>query len=116
MLPQPHRLRRGTDIKRVRFQGQRRYHRLAILYALPNDLSANTRPVSRFTISASRRYGNAVKRNKAKRRIREVLRHQLPDIKAGWDCLFIVRSPLADASFQELEIAINLLLQQAGLL
>lgn len=111
MLSQPHRLRRGSDIKRVRLNGQRRYHKLAILYALPNDQT-----VSRFAISVSRRYGNAVKRNKAKRRMREVLRQQLPGIKDGWDCLLVVRHPLATATFHELETAINQLLGQANLL
>jgi ribonuclease P protein component len=77
---------------------------------IPNQL-----PFSRFGVSASGRLGNAVRRNKAKRRFKEVIRTSLPLVQGGWDCFLILRQPAAAASFDEIEQAVNLLFGRAGL-
>jgi len=111
MLRRQYRLRRAADFRDLRRNGRTYRHPNVILIAAQTN-----RPVSRFGFSASRRYGNAVARNRARRCLRESIRRNLSKIQTGWDCLFIVRHPLAAASFQEVDQAVVALLRQARLL
>ena len=111
MLQQQYRLRRSVDLKRVRQQGERRRHPLAILIVNPNGLA-----ISRFGFIASRRVGNAVKRNRGRRLLREVVRLHLSDILPGYDCIFIVRQATPNASFADAETAVLQLLTRLNLL
>ena len=77
---------------------------------MPNELDC-----SRFGVAAGRSIGNAVKRNRAKRILREVLRPQLQFIQAGWDVILISRHNLSTATFEETKQALSQLLQRAGL-
>jgi ribonuclease P protein component len=81
-----------------------------VLCVLPNDL-----PRTRFGFSVSKRVGNAVVRNRARRRLREIVRLRLPRIVSGWDVVLIARPPIAQAEFRQIEAAVERLLQQAGL-
>ena len=65
---------------------------------------ANGRPCDRLGLIASRKFGNAVARNRAKRRLREIFRHQEPDTIGerglkGLDLIAIPRRALLEASF-----------------
>ena len=111
MLPRPNRLRRSADIQHVRRNGRRSYHPLLTLYVMNND-----RANARFAISVSRRVGNAVVRNRAKRLVREAIHGQLSQLEAGWDCLFVASPEMATASFAEVQMAVNRLLLRANLL
>jgi ribonuclease P protein component len=82
-----------------------------VLCALPNGLEHN-----RFGFSVSHWVGNAVVRNRAKRLMREATRLHLGDIKEGWDLVFIARNPMREASFGQVEQAVQQLLRRAGLL
>jgi ribonuclease P protein component len=110
MLPAQHRLRQSAAIQRVRRDGLRWRHPLLILFVMPNG-----EPASRFAISAGRRLGKAVARNRVKRRLREALRHCLPDVQGGYDCLLVARQPAREASHAEIEAALGQLLQRAAL-
>ena len=61
----------------------------------------------------SRRIGNAVVRNKVKRRLREAVR--LTPVKAGWDAVFIARRGTERAGYPELKQAAGNLLRRAHL-
>lgn len=111
MLQPDNRLRRSTDLERVRQQGHSWHHPLAILL-----VQKNTCNVSRFAFVASRRIGKAVYRNRAKRLMREALRSCLRQVEPGWDCLFIARSATVDATFLQVETAVSQLLHRAHLL
>jgi ribonuclease P protein component len=69
------------------------------LLAQPNDLSRD-----RLGIIASRRLGDAVTRNRAKRRIRELFRQEAPSAASGrtLDIVVIPRRELVDAPFAAL--------------
>ncbi|NJN55041.1 MAG: ribonuclease P protein component [Anaerolineae bacterium] len=111
MLQSANRLRHPAEVKRVRQEGQSWRHPLLILLVQPNSLST-----SRFTFVASRFVGKAVRRNRAKRLLREVVRDHLPDIQPGWDCVMIARSGLSEASYSEVDTAVYQLLHRAKLL
>ena len=74
------------------------------------------RPLSRFAVSASRRVGPAVSRNRAKRLLRAAVHSNLTEIESGWDCLFIARQRTPHASYGEVETAVKQLLSRAHIL
>jgi ribonuclease P protein component len=105
-----HRLKHPRDFARVRAQGDSWAHRLVVLAAVPNG-----RDDSRFGFVASKRLGKAVKRNRAKRLLREAVRQNIHVVPSGWDCVFIARPPLSGATFAETEAAVTQLLKRASL-
>jgi ribonuclease P protein component len=95
----------------VRRLGKPFAHPLVVLIALPNNLDR-----TRVAVSASRSLGNAVARNRAKRRIRAVIQCLCVKIKSGSDLVIIARKPLHQASYQDLYHAISSKLVEANLL
>jgi ribonuclease P protein component len=84
---------------------------------LANDAEIHNGPtVSRFAVVAGRQVGPAVRRNRAKRRLRAIVRARLEDISPGWDCLLIARPLLVEATFAEVESAVLQLFARAGVL
>jgi ribonuclease P protein component len=110
MLQQKHRLKQSSRIREIARHGQSYGNRWLVLKKMSNN-----RSVSRFAFSASRRIGNAVTRNRVKRRLRELVRHSLPHTERGWDVLLIARSAISTATFREIEYAVADILQRAHL-
>lgn len=106
-----YRLRKEEEFERVRREGQSWRNRWLVLWALPNRLG-----YSRFGFAAGRRLGKAVKRNRVKRLMREVARLRQPDIRPGWDLVFIARGPMSQAGLDEVRWAMDNLLARANLL
>ena len=106
------RLRRGEDIARVRAQGIARNDRLFSLRALSSD-----QPAVRLAVSASRGVGGAVKRNRARRRLREAVRmvlHDLPTVSGprGMDLVLFARPAALDIPAADLRGAVERELQR----
>ena len=80
-----------------------------VLRAVPNGLSS-----SRYGFSVGRRVGNAVTRNKVKRRLREILRSKV--LSPGWDIVLIARASAANSDYCALSSSVTGLLDRAGLL
>lgn len=68
---------------------------------------------SRYGFSVSKRLGGAVRRNRVKRQLREILR-VLP-LEPGWDIIFIARPAAATSSYASLKLTVASLLARAGL-
>lgn len=105
------RLRQARDFERLRRFGRRYQHPLVVLVVV-----ANEEQVSRFGFTASRRVGNSVKRNRAKRLLREAVRLHIDCTLLGYDCLFIAKQATSLASYLDIEVAVLKLLESAGVL
>lgn len=110
-LPRVVRLHRRADFARVRQEGRTWANRLLVLAAAPNGL-----PYSRFGFVVSKRVGKAVRRNRAKRLMREAVRRHRPCIRPGWDLVWIARAEMAEAQFAQVMHAVRGLLRRADLL
>lgn len=105
------RLRGTADFQRVREQAARGWpDPLLVLYAAPNELG-----VTRVGITASRRVGKAVVRNRVRRRIREALRLRYTALARGYDLVVVVRPASAQASWHDLQVALERVLTRARL-
>ena len=82
-----------------------------VLYAKPNRTATN-----RVGITASKKLGHAVIRNRVRRRLREVYRLNEDRFAPGWDLVVVARSRCIDADFQKLTQAYLSLAQKAGIL
>lgn len=66
-----------------------------------------------YGLTASKKIGNAVIRNRARRRLRALVRlHLAPHARTGWHYGLIARYALGDASFQALEASFISALQK----
>jgi len=102
------RLTSSSDLKRVRRAGKSYAHPLAVLVACRSDL-----PTTRCAVTAARAVGSAVARNRAKRRLREALRHWMPHAAPGWDVVLIARPEAVTADWPALLAAVERLLLRA---
>ena len=85
-------------------------HPLLVLYVAANDLD-----LTRVGITVSGRVGKAVVRNRVRRRLREALRARLQQLLPGKDVLVSARPASAQASWAELQAALDSVLKRAGL-
>ncbi len=108
------RLRSPQDFLRVRRTGKRRQgHYLILFFARAS--TANGTPVapSRVGFSVSKRVGDAVRRNRVKRRLREAIRRRLWNVAPGWDMIVAARPEAAGADYEALRNEVEALLAQA---
>lgn len=70
----------------------------------------------RVAIAASRNFGKAVERNRAKRVLRAALAPFLSELKPGYDLILVARRQGLPAKSPEMQAIVKLLLQKAKLL
>ncbi|MDR1320127.1 MAG: ribonuclease P protein component [Gracilibacteraceae bacterium] len=63
---------------------------------------------------ASKKTGNAVRRNRAKRLMREAARRLLPRVKDNFHMILIARKPIVKASRDEVEQSVLYVLRKTG--
>ena len=82
-----------------------------IVYAKKNGQSYN-----RLGITASKKIGKAVVRNRAKRRIRELYRTNIGKLKSGFDFVIVARSKTAYVDYASLSSAFMSAVEELGVL
>ena len=106
MLPKKNRLQKKKDFERVFAQGKGFRQDLLFLKAAKNDLKT-----LRFGIIVSKKVSkSAVRRNKVKRRLREIIRFQLQDYPAfgaeqenkGLDVVIVALPGIEDKNYEEM--------------
>ncbi len=82
-----------------------------VLYARKNRTATN-----RVGITAGKKLGHAVVRNRVRRRLREIYRLNEDLFAPGWDIVVVARTRCIDADFGKLTRAYLSLAEKAGLL
>lgn len=100
-------LKKNYEFSRVFNKGKFFAGRYIILYAMPNQ-SGN----SRLGITASKKVGSSVKRNRIKRLIRESYLLLEEYVKDGYDLVFVARKFMADLSFWDVHREMKFLLKK----
>ncbi len=103
------RLRKSADFAAARAEGRSWADRLLVVSVRPNGSET-----TRFGFSVSKRLGNAVIRNRIKRRLREIAR--AAQVEEGFDVVIIARKDAADADFASLERSAKFLFRRARIL
>ncbi len=112
MLPAKNRLKLKKDFERVFKEGKGYKENCLYLKLVKNNLES-----SRFGFAVGKKYSNkATLRNKIKRRLREIIRPALPDIKKGADAVIVVLPGAEMDNFQELDFALKKLFKKAKLI
>ena len=105
------RLRPGGEFERVRQTGRSWPHRLLIVIVQPRADEPAAR--SRVAITAGKRLGKAVVRNRIKRRLREAIRQVYPQLASGYDLIVIARAPIIEAEVAQVTAALSEVLRRA---
>ncbi|MBP1637065.1 MAG: rnpA [Acidobacteria bacterium] len=100
------RIRRRAEFQRVYEAGRRLSLRLMTVILMPTEL-----PGSRLGVSATRKLGGSVVRNRAKRVVREVFRRA--EVPGGLDIVVIPRPSLIEATYQAVEAEFRYALRRA---
>lgn len=79
-------LNENRDFRRAYAKGKSRVHRLLVTYVLRNRLGVN-----RVGFTATKKIGKACRRNRARRVIREAYRILEPQLRQGYDIVFVAR-------------------------
>ncbi len=105
------RLRPGGEFERVRQTGRSWPHRLLIVIVQPRADGLSAR--SRVAVTAGKRLGNAVVRNRIKRRLREAIRLIYPQLASGYDVIVIARAPIIGVEVAPITAALSEVLKRA---
>ena len=89
-------LNENRDFRRAYAKGKSRVHRLLVTYVLRNRLGVN-----RVGFTATKKIGKACRRNRARRVIREAYRILEPQLRQGYDIVFVARGATGEVKMQE---------------
>ncbi len=82
-----------------------------VLYYMPNQLDG-----CRVAFCVGKNFGNAVKRNRTRRRMREAFRSIQREIIGGYDLAWVARKPLIDMEFSLIIQQMISLMKKSGVI
>ena len=104
-------LRKDKDFTRLYKKGKSYGSKYVVLFCIKNKLG-----YKRKAFLASKKVGNAVRRNRGRRLMKESYRQLGDNIKEGYDILFIARNNINDSKCQDVHKSMEKVLSKAGLL
>ena len=104
-------LKRNKEFRHVYRAGKSVGSRILVLLYVKSR-----NPNLKIGFSVSKKLGNAVHRNRIKRRLREAVTPLLPELQAGYKLIFIAREAIADESFNRICSTMRYLVHKANLL
>lgn len=104
-------LKKNYEFRRLYRRGVSAAGGCMVVYCRKNGLGRG-----RLGLTASTKVGNAVKRNRARRRLREVYRLNAGALRPGYDVILVARSRTVSVSWKELNATFCRLCRKLGML
>lgn len=104
-------LKKNKDFRRIYVKGNSFVSPFVVTYIHKNRSSEN-----RLGITTSKKIGNAVKRNRARRVIRQAYNELLPNLNNGYDFVFVARGKTPFVKSTDILNVISSQLKKAGVL
>ena len=106
-------LKKNREFKKVYENGKSYATRNLVIYCLNYEKGKK----NRYGLSVSKKIGNAVVRNKLKRRLREIIRdfEKEKEFK-GYDIIFIARKPVVQIDYHHLKRDVKRLYQKMNII
>lgn len=104
-------LRNQRDFARIYKQGKSRGGRFAVIIYKRNGLK-----YTRTAFVSSKKVGNSVERNRSRRLMRAAYRALEPEIRSGYDIIFVARVSINGCKEPEIEKQLRKSLSSEGLL
>jgi len=108
-FPKSNRLLKRDEFRRVYDKGSKIQARYFTAFVLTNSQEQPS-----IGITVTRKIGKAVRRNRARRLVREVFRKNKLLVPQGVDMVINVKHPLIDASYSDLEEDFTTFLKRIG--
>lgn len=110
-----HRLTRRADFVRVYRGGRKAWGHFVTIFALERPDAGEEQPGPwRLGITATRKTGKAVERNRQRRRVREFFRLHQHALPSGWDFVVNTRRSLNEAEHREFQKDMQRALRRLG--
>lgn len=103
-------LRRKEDFNLIYKKGKSTGEKYVVVFVLKNSLGFN-----RIAYLASKKVGNSVRRNRARRLMRESVR-QIDGIKEGYDIIIIARNTINDRKCADVKKSIEAAMRRLKLI
>ena len=103
-------LRRKSDFSAIYNRGKSIGGSCVVIFYRKNNL-----PYSRQAFLASKKVGNSVRRNRARRLMKESCRLIIPELKEGYDYIFIARNTITKLKCADVKKTIEAAVKKAGL-
>ena len=103
------RLLRTADYRSVYSEGRRRNLDWLVAFTL-----ATGKPGSRGGLAVPASFGNAVQRNRVKRRLREAVRRNWSELEPGWDIVLRPRPEALSLEFGKIEETLRRFFESCG--
>ena len=104
-------LRKEADFDNVYKRGRSVGDRYVVVFYIKNN-----RDINRTCFLASKKVGNSVRRNRARRLMRESYRLMKDRLPVGYDMIIIARNTITGRKFFEVDKSIRNAFKRAGLL
>jgi ribonuclease P protein component len=111
ILTKPAALNENKDFRRLYGRGKSVVDPALVTYVMKNRAG-----FCRVGITTSKKIGNAVERNRARRVIREAYRHVQPKIKGNYDLVFVARVRTIRKKSTEIQAVMESQLKKLGLI
>ena len=103
-------LQDNAAFRRLYYKGKSAGNRYLVIYCARNRLE-----VTRVGLTVSTKLGHAVVRNRVRRRLREIVRHNASCLPSGYDIVIVARTAAVEAEFAALEKSFRTLTGRLGL-
>ena len=104
-------LKQNSDFRLVYTRGKNAVSPRVVIYCRKNRRKGN-----RVGFTVSRKLGNAVTRNRVRRRLREIMRLHDGELRKGYDLILVARSRAVNTDYRKLESDVLRCLEQLQLL